>query len=177
YVTEGLRDGAATIVIATEPHLKALEREWERVGFHPDGPTAQGQLVMLDAVQTLGQFMAAGRPDRELFGHSVGEIVARAAERYGRIAAFGEMVSVLWADGNPTAAIELESLWNELTQRYRLTLFCAYALRDCTADGCDSAFEQVCAAHTRVIPAESYPSGAPGQQQAAIAQLQRKANA
>lgn len=106
---------------------------------------------------------------------SVGEIVARASQRHGRIVAFGEMVSVLWADGNPTAAVELESLWNGLGRRYPLSLICGYALRDCTADHADEAFEKICSAHTHIIPAEGYDPADSEEQRAAIAQLQRKA--
>jgi PAS domain S-box-containing protein len=167
YVIQAVSDGAAAIVIATGPHLKELEKQLPRV--------APGQLVLLEAVETLAKFMVAGRPDPERFKQSVGAVVARAFEQYGRIAAFGEMVSVLWADGNPGAAVELEALWNELAQRYPLALFCGYALRDCIGEHRDREFEEICAAHTHIIPAETYVSAPPEEQRTAIAQLQRKA--
>lgn len=109
YVIQGLREGATAIVIATDAHLKALETRWPRLQFDPTEPTAQGRLMILDAVQTLSSLMVAGKPDRDRFMASVGEIVARTAGRAGRILAFGEMVNILWADGNRTAAVELES--------------------------------------------------------------------
>jgi len=175
YVIQGMREGATAIVIATDSHLKALETRWPRLQFDPTEPTAQGRLMILDAAQALASFMVAGKPDRDRFMASVGEIVARTAGRAGRIVAFGEMVNILWADGNRTAAIELESLWNKLAQQYSFTLFCAYSHPDLTADGCDGALEEVCAAHTHVIPAEHSASASSGVQQAAMTQLERKA--
>src|SRR6185437_215838 len=74
----------------------------------------------------------------------------------------------------PTAAIKLESLGNELMLRHPVSVFCAYALRDCIADGCDGAFEEVCAAHTHIVPAESPVSDSAEAPQRTIAVLQRK---
>ncbi len=175
YVIEGVRDGAAAIVIATKEHAAALEARWAELHFDAVAATARGQLLMLDAEHTLSKFMVEGAADRDRFMKSVGQVVARASERHPRVAAFGEMVSVLWAEGKPAAAVELESLWNDLARRYPLTLFCGYALRDCTAEVGDTAFEEVCSAHTHVIPAEGFAAPASEEQRRALAQLQRKA--
>jgi PAS domain S-box-containing protein len=174
YVLRSLREEAAVIVIATDAHLKALEDRWARLRFDAIGPRERGQLVLLDAENTLANFMVDGSPDFDRFSATVGELVARCYQQYGRVAAFGEMVSVLWRQGNPTAAVELESLWNGLAQHYPFTLFCGYALRDCTANHADHAFEQVCAAHTHVIPAETYAPASKDELHT-IANLQRKA--
>jgi PAS domain S-box-containing protein len=175
YVAQGIRGGAGAVVIATEPHLRALEARWASLAFDAAAARDEGQLILLEAAEVLSGFMVDGKPDRHRFMASVGEIVARACERYGRIAAFGEMVSLLWAEGKAAAAVDLESLWNELAQQYRFTLYCGYALRDCVAERDDSAFEAVCAAHTHVIPAESYTPSSEEEQRRMIAQLQRKA--
>lgn len=175
YVIDGVRDGAAAIVIATQEHSAALEARWTQLHFDAATPTARGQLLLLDATQTLSRFMMAGEPDHDRFMESIGQVVARAFEQHRKVAAFGEMVSVLWAEGNPNAAVKLESLWNELAQQYPITLFCGYALRDCTAEHSDTAFEEVCSAHTHVIPAEGFIAPASEEQRRTVAQLQRKA--
>lgn len=174
YVIDRVRDDAVAIVIATHEHSTALEARWAELHFDAAAATARGRLLMVDAVQALSKFMAEGTPDRDRFMNSVGQLVARASERHP-VAAFGEMVSVLWAEGKPTAAVELESLWNELARKYPLTLFCGYALRDCTAEHADTAFQEVCSAHTHVIPAEGLVAPASEEQRRAIAHLQRKA--
>jgi PAS domain S-box-containing protein len=175
YVADGVRAGAAAIVIATEPHLKSLERLWPSLQFDPRESVAEGRLVLLDAMRALAQFMVAGKPDAQRFSATIGEAVAHACERYGRVVAFGEMVSALWAEGHPTAAVELECLWNELGRRHPLTLYCGYALRDCMAYDSDEAFERICATHTHIVPAEGYEPASTQEQRTAVAQLQRKA--
>lgn len=175
YVTSGLRDGAAAVVIATEPHLKALDRFWEGIEFDAAAYRDRGQLLFLDAAQTLAGLMTDSTPHRDRFRATVGAVIATLAKQYGRVAAFGEMVGLLWRAGNPSAAVKLESLWNELREDYSFSLLCGYSLRDCTADASDQVFEAVCDAHARVIPAETYPASSSPEQWKTIAQLQRKA--
>jgi PAS domain S-box-containing protein len=175
HVMSGLRDGAAAVVIATEPHLTALDRFWASIGFDAVAYRDRGQLLSLDAAQTLAGLMVDGTPDRERFRATVGAVIARLSRQYGRVAAFGEMVGLLWHAGNPAAAVDLESLWNELREDYRFSLLCGYALRDCTADTADQAFEAACDAHAHVIPAETYPASSTADQSKIIVQLQRKA--
>ncbi len=175
YVAENIRGGAAAIVIATEPHLKSFQDRWPGLQLDATEAAAEGRLVLLEAGQVLSSFMAAGKPDSARFEATVGELVARTHLQHGRLVAFGEMVSLLYAQGNPAAAVELEALWNQLAQRFPFSLFCGYALRDCVANHGDQVFEQVCAAHTHVIPAEGYTGTTSNEQRVAIAHLQRKA--
>jgi len=175
YVAQSACGGSAAIVIASRPHLGALDAHWASLRFDAAAAAAQGRLLLLDAAETLAKFMVAGEPDRGRFTASVGGLVARASEQYGHVAAFGEMVSVLCAEGKPTAAVKLESLWNGLMDQYPLTLLCGYALRDCAGVHSDEAFQAICAAHTHIIPAESYLPSSAEEARRTIAQLQRKA--
>ncbi|HEY7928913.1 MAG TPA: MEDS domain-containing protein, partial [Steroidobacteraceae bacterium] len=175
YVVEGIEKGAGAIVIATQTHQTALQARWTSSHFDFDDASDRGQLLLLDAAETLAEFMVQGAPDSDRFHRSVGQIVARVSEQYPRVVAFGEMVSVLWAQGNAAAAVTLEELWNELSRRYPLTLFCGYALSDCIDEKADQAFEQVCCAHSHVILAESYHPASNQEHRRQIAQLQRKA--
>lgn len=47
------------------------------------------------------------------------------------VAAFGEMVALLWADGKMDAAIKLEELWNDLAHTNSFSLLCAYPIHIC----------------------------------------------
>jgi hypothetical protein len=68
--------------------------------------------------------MISGQADRERFTSVIGEVVERARKAAGRegarVAAFGEMVALLWAEGKREAAIGLEQLWTSWPRR---TLF------------------------------------------------------
>jgi hypothetical protein len=58
----------------------------------------------------------------------VGTLVtqARGEGQARQVRVFGEMVALLWADGDRNGALVLEGLWNELTRRLSFPLLCAY---------------------------------------------------
>ncbi len=104
---------------------------------------------MLDASDTLAVFMVDGSPDPRRFMDCVGGVIAKMAQEGRRIHAFGEMVSVLWADGDRESAIQLEELWNELGKKHRFALFCAYPISGFGAGSDTVPFDGVCGCHSR----------------------------
>jgi PAS domain S-box-containing protein len=182
FVGSALGAGDAAVVIATRTHRDGLARRLEERGLNISLAVAQGRYVALDAAETLSKFMHTGQPDPALFTGLVGGIVARAAgaamSERPRVAAFGEMVSLLWAEGKPEAAIRLEQLWNDLARTHAFDLRCAYpmSLFDHSSDG--EPLATICSAHSSVIPAESYTSLAGEDERLrAITFLQQKARA
>ena len=83
-------------------------------------------LLVVDAAETLATFMVAETPDPALFNATIGAIVERAARGGRAVRVFGEMVALLWSDGNVAGALALETLWNELASNRRFFLLCAY---------------------------------------------------
>jgi signal transduction histidine kinase len=143
---------------------------------------AQGRFVALDAAETLSKFMRNGRPDPAAFTDVVGSIVAGAASASGArgspVAVFGEMVALLWSDGKPEAAIQLEELWNDLARVHSFDLHCAYPMSFFAQPRDGASLGRICEAHSRVIPAESYTSLEGDQERLrAITILQQKARA
>lgn len=132
HVGAGLSVGGAGIVIATPEHRAALRRRLDVAGVA--GSLGEGRFIELDAASTLRLFMRDGSPDRELFAGTVGSLVREVATERP-LHAFGEMVDVLWADGNVVAALELEAMWSELQQEVDFALLCAYAADHIDADG------------------------------------------
>jgi PAS domain S-box-containing protein len=178
YVASGLAAGAAAIVIATRAHLDELERQWKSDGLDLEAARSSGQYTGLDADETLSRLLLDDWPQPKRFLDVIGSVVAEAASRFPRVIAFGEMVALLWKDGRQSAAIHLEELWNELQKKHPFALFCAYPLSECSEEAHTAPFRSVCAAHSRVIPAESYAALTdPRERLAAISQLQQKARA
>jgi len=178
YVASGLAAGAAAIVIATREHLDVLERQWQRDGVNLEAARAAGQYTGLEADATLSKLLLDNWPQAKRFSDVIGSVVAEAARRFPRVIAFGEMVALLWKDGRQGAAIHLEELWNELQKLHSFSLFCAYPMSECAEAAHSEPFRGVCAAHARVIPAESYAAlSTPDERLAAISQLQQKARA
>lgn len=158
FLSQGLVDGHPAIVIATEDHRAAILDHLR--GRLIDVRAAQkvGSLIALDARQTLDLFMIRGMPDEARFEDSVGGLVADVLSRRDRtyLRAYGEMVNVLWKDGNPEAAIRLEMFWNRLAQRYGFALLCGYSMSNFYKE--TRGFEAICRQHTHVVAPSAEPS-------------------
>jgi signal transduction histidine kinase len=177
----GAGDGA--IVIATKAHRDGLAQRLQALGLDTARAIEQGRYVVLDAAETLAKFMRGAWPDVTLFTEVVGSVVGvvgQAAAAGGgeprHIAVFGEMVALLWAEGNAEAAVRLEQLWNGLVSAYPLSLRCAYPMGGFDRDDHSNLFLNICAEHSHVIPVESYTALVNDDQRLRIiTQLQQKA--
>jgi anti-sigma regulatory factor (Ser/Thr protein kinase) len=150
FLAPALSGDGSAVVIATAPHRRAIEAALAVAGWDVDELVARGRYFALDASDTLSAFMRDGRPDPVAFRSVIGTALDNAAAD-GPIHAFGEMVALLWDEGNAAAAIELESLWNELAQDRVFSLYCAYAMASLEASGDLSAAKRVCDRHSHVI--------------------------
>lgn len=152
FIGSGLEAGHAGIVIATPLHRDMLGDRLTDRGLDVAAARRRGQYLTLDAAETLSRFMVDDWPDEKRFLEVVGAVIARAGGPHPCVRAFGEMVALLWAAGQPRAAIRLEQLWNNLGRMYFFSLFCAYPSRH-FADGRDTGGQQdICSAHTHVVP-------------------------
>ncbi|HEY6562806.1 MAG TPA: ATP-binding protein [Polyangiaceae bacterium] len=159
FVGSGFLAGEPVIVIATEPHRQAFVRELQAASFDVERARATGQLTLLDAAETLAMFMTDGVPDWELFQRHVGSVIRRVAELKGRapsLRAYGEMVDLLFQQGNPTAALELEEMWNRLAQLHSFCLLCAYGMKHFSKEQHARELERVRGTHTHALPTESF---------------------
>jgi PAS domain S-box-containing protein/excisionase family DNA binding protein len=176
FIGTALRAGDAAIVVATEAHRAGLEERLQADRLDVTAARARYRYVTLDAAETLSRFMVDGAPDPERFAEVIGGIVARAAAGGRRVRIFGEMVALLAIAGNTAAAIHLEELWNDLQQRHAFSLLCAYPMDRLGGETFADLVGDVCAEHSRVVPAESYMSlTGPDDRLRAIAVLQQKA--
>jgi len=150
FVAGGLMNGEGVIVIATAPHLAALEDRLSEGPYSLSEARAQNQYFGLEANETLAQLMVDGQPDDSRFQTFFQEVMTRARHGRRRVRAFGEMVALLWAQGNKEAVLRLEYLWNEACEREKFSLFCAYPQSGFTQDP-ETSIKEVCAAHTRIL--------------------------
>jgi anti-sigma regulatory factor (Ser/Thr protein kinase) len=74
---------------------------------------------------------------------------------------FGEMVALLWDEGNVGGAIQLESLWNDLGRDHDFALYCGYPLKSMAAMDTLAPARQVCQQHSEVVAPASYASDEP----------------
>jgi anti-sigma regulatory factor (Ser/Thr protein kinase) len=151
YLLDGLRSGDAVIVIATRAHRRLFETALAEAGMDVDEARGSGQLVSIDASETLDRFVVDEWPDAERFDAVVGTLVRQAAAGGRGVRAFGEMVALQWDAGLVPAALELETLWNRLGEQVPFTLFCAYPASSVAGNGKADAHVQVCQLHSQVI--------------------------
>ena len=161
FIGTALNAGDAAIVIATKAHRDALIQSLSLHGIDQSGGLKQGRLIMLDAQETLSRITHDDSwPDAVRFTDIVGGLVDRArAACEGvnpSVVAFGEMVSLLWAEGKSDAAIRLEQLWNELAKLRSFSLRCAYPITGFGRGEHSEPFLKICAEHSNIIPSESY---------------------
>jgi len=142
--------GEAVVVVATPRHEAALLAYLAGTGVDPDHWTSQHRLICLDASATLDRLLVDGRPDRGRFAEVVGALIER-ARRAGRgVTAFGEMVGLLWENGQVEAALQLEGLWNEWATHSPFCLYCAYPSSAVGSSPCRGHQEVVCL-HSAVV--------------------------
>ena len=182
YIGNALRVGDAAVVVATEPHRNGLLRWLTAQALDVAALIEQGRMVVVDAAQVLATFMEVEWPNEERFDDVVGGILAKALASAGsaqpRVAVFGEMVALLWAEGKPEAAIRLEQLWNGLARTKSFSLYCAYPLNCFDREEDAELLVRVCNEHSAVIPTEGYMGLASEEERLrVITQLQQKAKA
>ena len=146
------------VVIATASHRDAFCGQLRKKRIDVDGLCASGQITLLDARETLAKLMVDGSPDGARFGEVIGDVLDRVGAGHdGRIIhAYGEMVDLLWRDGNRAAAIRLEELWNDLGKRRSFELLCAYVMDNFCRESDGEEFARICHLHTHARPAERY---------------------
>jgi hypothetical protein len=156
YISEGLKRGEGGLVIATPEHRAAFEIPFAEFGVDTQQAVRDSKLIMLDARETLGEFMIDGRPDADRFSARVDACILslRGAGVTG-LRAYGEMVGVLWTEGQYTAAIQLEEFWNRLLDRGGFSLFCSYPIDIFGPDFRISGVDALLCDHTHLIPTGS----------------------
>lgn len=178
YIGTALRQGEAGVVVLTEDHRDGLERRLAAHGVDLDAARASGSYLPFDAAETLAKFMVDGLPSRVPFEDAIGRALDYAARDGRPVRAFGEMVAILWQSGQHEAAIQLEQLWNDLSESREFTLMCAYPMRLFGSEPHSAGFDRICGQHTRVVPSESYsPVACDDTRAREILRLQRKAAA
>jgi DNA-binding NarL/FixJ family response regulator len=150
-----LSAGESGVAVMTNAHRMSLEARLNMQGVDTSEATKKGRFVLLDAEETLGEFMDADGPNRDRFVERVGRVIRMAENaalaKNKPVVVFGEMVAVLWAQGKYQAAIRLEELWNELILAHSFYLCCAYPASGFAGQLSDESQATVRACHSHVV--------------------------
>lgn len=146
FVAASLTEGIPVVTISTAAHRRAVATLLSTAGLDPEAAQRLGELVTLDAEETLDTFMVDGRPDPGHFARFIAAVVPAGG---GPINAYGEMVDLLWERGDVLAALELEELWNTALADHPIRLLCAYQGELLAAAGL-SDVARMCGLHDHV---------------------------
>jgi two-component system nitrate/nitrite response regulator NarL len=154
FIGPALRAGNAAIVVSTESHRDNLLPRLQAYGLDVGAAIEQGRYIALDAADALPTFMLNGMPDPVRFMKVLGDLVATAAKagkgEQARVAIFGEMCHLLWAQGSAEAAIQVEKLGNLLVKRYDVDILCGYMMKSFQREPERRIHERICAEHSAV---------------------------
>jgi CheY-like chemotaxis protein len=147
YFETAWRSGTSAVMIARPTTFEAMVAR----------PCGTGRIHFLDANAAVDQIMNGDALDRGRAEAALRGLV----EQFGgpsapRLCIYGEMVDVLCRRGRHDAAIDLETLWNEIAIP-DVSVMCGYHLENFTADVRGDRFLSVSRAHTNIIPAVPLP--------------------
>jgi len=152
FIGAALKARNAAIVVATKSHRDSLVPRLQAYGLDISAAIEQGRYIALDAADALPTFMRRGMPDPVRFLKVLGNLIATGAEAArgepARVAIFGEMCHLLWAQGNAEAAIQVEKLGNQLVKTYNVDILCGYSLSSVQGGMESNIFQRICAEHS-----------------------------
>lgn len=150
FLKEGFDGGSPGIVVATASLRTDIIRELTDRSLDVDQFQRSNDLLLIDAKETLSTFMRDGEPDAGRFKDEMCQVIREVCrDRTGcTVRIFGQMVDVLWQQGERDAAIRVEILWNQLAQTEAFSLLCGYAMGNFYKD---AQFADICAQHSHIV--------------------------
>jgi CheY-like chemotaxis protein len=153
-LSSALQRGDTIATVLIESSRDALAVRMKERGWNPADLEAQGRYLVFDAEAAARQVVRGGRLDVDTLVDLVA-VLERARTASGdkarsHLTILGEIAPVLWRNGNPEAAFEVERLWDELTRSLPILTICTYPMDWLDRDG-GAAFSSAICAHHSVI--------------------------
>jgi DNA-binding NarL/FixJ family response regulator len=154
FVGSTLQLGESVVVAATEQTRRGIAERLKVRGIDVTSMAAREQYVVMDAAESLAQFMRTGRPDPDRLADIVRDLdrlrLSSGRGPQSRLTIFGEMAVLLYQDGNVEAAVEVEQIWNDLTRSLPFLTVCSYPIECFQGERAGQSFPSVCAEHRAV---------------------------
>jgi hypothetical protein len=151
FIGSTLRSGEPIVVAATEQTRTGVADRLKASGMDFAAMAAQGRIVVMDAAESLSQFMRDGKPDAGCLADIVRDLdrlrLSSAGGPQSRLTIFGEMAVLLCRDGNVQAAVEVERIWSDLTRPLPFLTVCSYPIECFQDEESRKLFPSVCAEH------------------------------
>jgi CheY-like chemotaxis protein len=149
HLADGLQAGAPALAVCTRSHWDGLQHRLAGRRLEPSGLAQAGRLRWIDAAVIVDQ-LRAGRPHglerQRLLAFVNGALDGVAGMGTRPVQVFGEVVNLLWQDGQIAEALELEMAWNEVGRQRPMSLLCSYT----ATIGTERDIDSVCHQHAQV---------------------------
>jgi hypothetical protein len=153
FLQDGFDRGSPGIIVATVSQRAEILQALAERSIDVLALERAHDLVLLDAEETLAAFMLDGKPNARKFTDQMCQAIRTVCR--GRadctVRIFGQMVDVLWRQGERDAAIRLEVLWNQLAQTEAFSLLCGYVIGNFYKD---AGFTDICGQHSHIVGAD-----------------------
>jgi hypothetical protein len=158
FAAEGLVRNESIIFVATEPNWRNISARMTGKGYDVDQLQRDGRLTALDADRTLPKFIRNNMPDASTFKTIARDTIQKARKdgKYRRVRWWGEMVNVLYVEGNGKGSTRLEELFDEVAHEEQIAIFCSFFMDKFDKNIYDGPLADVCRTHANLIPAENY---------------------
>ncbi|MGH2807318.1 MAG: MEDS domain-containing protein [Actinomycetota bacterium] len=152
YLLPALRGGEAVIVVATDVHRDSIEAMLVGAGINLSEAAVSSRYIARRAEDVRGEVMVDGNLDGAALERVFGGAIAAARGRGRSVRLFGEMVALLWGEGDVAATLEIEAFWNRFTTEHPLSVYCAYPMTSFDRALRAADRDRISGLHSRVIP-------------------------
>lgn len=158
-VSNALETGSAAICIATTAHQDGLAERSKHRGQSITAAIEQGRYLWFNAAETLANLMPGGKLDEagasKFFMSAISKARSVVNRDNARVVLLGEMVALLWTEGEYDHVIRLEHLCNGLGPAHEVSIHCGFPMRAFNRPQDSDYFQRICDEHSAVI----FPEG------------------
>ena len=158
FAAGAIANGEGVILVPTAAHWEAFRPRLQSEGVDVEAAQARGQLTVVDADELLPRFMKDAMPDAPVFLGLAADVIdhARGDARYPKVRWWGEMVNVLWEQGNVAASMSLEDQFDRLAKHHDIAIFCSFVMDNFNSEVQSRLLPRLGQNHSHLIPVEDY---------------------
>lgn len=158
FAAGAIANGEGVILVPTAAHWEAFRPRLEAEGVDVNAAQSRGQLTVVDADELLPRFMRDAMPDAPVFMGLAADVIksTRDDARYPRVRWWGEMVNVLWEQGNVGASMSLEDQFDRLAKHHEIAIFCSFVMDNFNNEVHSRLLPRLGQNHSHLIPVEDY---------------------
>lgn len=158
FAAGAIANGEGVILVPTAAHWEAFRPRMEAEGVDVSAAQGRGQLTVVDADELLPRFMKNSMPDAPVFLGLAADVIAnaRGEASYPRVRWWGEMVNVLWEQGNVAASMSLEDQFDRLAHHHDIAIFCSFVMDNFDSEVHSRLLPRLGRNHSHLIPVEDY---------------------